>query len=313
MTISYETRNLGILAPATALPIHIKGTMLSEASLYTCSNNETTIAIQQYTTASSTFIIKSIHTTQPVELITQYNQSTCLWQALLQGEKISTQNLQHKNGLLKNQLFFATVPGSSYTTSMQEPGVYNIIEILVNDSLAEEFKPLFPALFTQNVLSSPIDTDLHHFIDSIRTARMSGLLWNYYIVARIKDILFHTCNKIVAAAQNPWSITETEWEGVNKAADIITEDISIHIPIPDLARRVGLNEYKLKKFFPLVHGKTIYAYLTHQRMRKAKELLLQNLSVKEVAARIGYRPSDLTITFIQHFGIMPSKFRNTKK
>jgi AraC-like DNA-binding protein len=312
MTISYEALNLGILAPATALPVHIKGTMLSEASLYTFSNNETTIAIQQYTTASSTFIIKSIHTTQPVELVTQYNRSTCLWQALSQGEQITTQNLQHKNGLLKNQLFFTTLPGSSYTTSIQAPGEYHIIEILVNDSLAEEFKSLFPALFRQNVHSSTIDTDLHHYIDSICTARMSGVLWNYYITARIKDILFHTCNKILAAAENPLSITEAEFESVNKAAEIIIQDISIHIPIPDLARRVGLNEFKLKKFFPVVHGKTIYAYLTHHRMLKAKELLLQNLSVKEVAARIGYRPSDLTSTFIQHFGIMPSKYRNTK-
>lgn len=313
MTISYEARNLGILTAATALPIHIKGTMLSEASLYTGSNNETTIAIQQYTTASCTCIIKSINTTQPVELLTQYNRSTCLWQALLEGEKITTQNVKHKNSLLKNQLFFTTVPGSSYTTSIQAPGKYNIIEILINDSLAEEFKPLFPALFNQYVHSSTTDTDLHQYIDSIRSARMSGVLWNYYIIARIKDMLFHTCNKIAAAAQNPLSITEAEMEGVNKAAEIITEDITIHIPIPDLARRVGLNEYKLKKFFPLVHGKTVYAYLTYHRMLKAKELLLQNLSVKEVAARIGYRPSDLTITFIQHFGIMPSKFRNTKK
>ena len=104
MTISYEARNLGILTPSTALPIHMKGTMLSEASLYAFSNDETTIAIQQYTAASFTFIIKSIHTSQPVELVTQVSQSTCLWQALLQGEKISTQNGQHKNSLLKNQL-----------------------------------------------------------------------------------------------------------------------------------------------------------------------------------------------------------------
>jgi AraC-like DNA-binding protein len=313
MTISYEARNLGILTPSTALPSHIKGTMLSEASLYTFSNNETTIVIQQYTTASSTFIIKSIHTAQPVELVTEYNQSACLWQALPEGEKITTQTVQHNNNLIKNQLFFTTVPGNSYTTAIQTPGAYNIIEILVTDTLAEEFKSLFPALFTQTTHSSTIDTDLHQQLDSIRTARMSGSLWNYYIVARIKDILFHTCHKIVEAAQNPLSITEAEWEGINKVAEIITEDITTHIPIPDLARRVGLNEYKLKKLFPLVHGKTIYAYLTHHRMRKAKELLLQNFSVKEVATRIGCRPSDLTITFIQHFGMAPSKFRNTKK
>lgn len=312
MTISHEARNLGILAPSTALPAHIHGTMLSEASLYLLESNETTIAVQQYTTDACTFIIKSINSFAPFELLTQQNQPVYLWQALTDGEKIISKSSLHQNGLLKNQLLFTQLNGSSYTTAFQTPGICNIIEILINDTMAGEFRSLFPALFTHPVLSSTIDTDLHHFLDSIRTARMAGALWNFFILARIKDILFHTCSKLVAAAQNPLSISEAELEAVNKAAEIITKDISKHIAIPDLARLVGLNEFKLKKIFPHVHGKTIYAYLTHQRMLKAKELLLQNLSVKEAAELLGYRPSDLTMTFIQHFGIKPSKFRKSK-
>lgn len=313
MTISYEALNLGILAPATALPSHIKGTMLSEASLFVFSNQHTTIAIQQYATASCTFIIKSISTTQPVELRTQLNQPACLWQGLTEGEKINTQSPQHNSGLLKNQLLFILSPITTGTINILSPGEYSIIEILFTTQLLDEFRQLFPSVFTCALHSSTIDTDLHQQIDHIRTARMSGNLWNFFIKSRINDILFHTCNKILALTQNPSSLSENDIIEMNKVAEIITTDISKHISIPELARSVQSNEYKIKKLFPLVHGKTIYAYLIHHRMLKAKEMLLQNHSVKQVAAAVGYRPSDLTMVFIQYFGISPSEVRNASK
>ena len=313
MTISYEALNLGILAPATALPNHIKGTMLSEASLYLFTNPATTIVVQQYTTPLCTFIVKTINTTNPVEIVTQHNLSGCLWQAVIEGEKINTQIQQHNTALFKNQLLLTPTPGNSYTTVIETSGEYNIIEILLTDTLVNEFKQLFPTLFNELAQTITIDTDLHQHLRSILTARMSGALWNFFIEARIKDILFHTCTKIALVDNNPLDITETQLQAVNKAAEIITKDISKHIPIPDLARRVGLNEFKLKKFFRHVHGKSIYSYLIHHRMLKAKELLEQNYTVKQVAAIVGYRPSDLTTVFYQHFSIYPKQVRKTNK
>lgn len=313
MTISYEALNLGILAPTTALPTHIKGTMLSEASLYLFTNTHTTIVVQQYTTPLCTFIVKTINTSNPVEILTQHNLSGCLWQAVTEGEKINTQQQQHNTGMLKNQLLLTPLAGNSFTTVIQTPGEYNIIEILLTDTLVHEFKQLFPTLFNELVQTITIDTDLHQHLRSILTARMSGALWNYFIEARIKDILFHSCSKMVSVSQNPLDITQSQLEAINEAAEIITKDISVHISIPDLSRKVGLNEFKLKKFFRHVHGKSIYGYLIHHRMLKAKELLEQNYTVKEVAAVVGYRPSDLTMVFFQHFGIYPKQVRKTNK
>jgi AraC-like DNA-binding protein len=313
MTISYEALNLGILAPATALPIHIKGTMLSEASLYLFTNTHTTIAVQHYSTPLCTFIIKAINTTKPVELKTLHNLPGYLWQALTEGEKINTPSLQQHAGLLKNQLLLTPLSGSSFITTIETPGEYIIIEILVTESLTTQFKPLFPSLFNELTQITTIDVDLHSHIRSITTARMSGMLWNYFMESRIKDILFHSCSKMVSVSQNPLDITQSQLEAVNEAAEIITKDISVHISIPDLSRKVGLNEFKLKKFFRHVHGKSIYGYLIHHRMLKAKELLEQNYTVKEVAVLVGYRASDLTTVFYQHFGIYPKEVRKTNK
>jgi AraC-like DNA-binding protein len=67
-----------------------------------------------------------------------------------------------------------------------------------------------------------------------------------------------------------------------------------------------LNEFRLKLLFKKVFGTGPYEYLIIKRLEKGKELLATGLSVKEVAAQVGYRPSDFTTSFRNHFGYPPS-------
>ncbi|TWI83258.1 AraC-like DNA-binding protein [Lacibacter cauensis] len=314
MTISYEARNLGILAPATALPNNIKGTLLSEAALYTFTNAETSIVVQQIKTTSCTFLLKQCSSTVPVQLYTAQHTHNWLLQALIEGDKTMTEQLQHPGTLLKNQVCFTPLLQQAYITSFQTPGNYTLVEILPAETLVNEFTALFPSIIKQAAeQTTAIDTELQQNIHAIRTARMSGNLWNYFLQARIRDILFHTCNNLTAATHKHHHIKEADIIAINKAAEIITADLAVHLTIPELARKVQLNEFKLKKYFRQLHGKSIYEFLVYQRMQKAKELLLQNKSVKEVAAIVGYRPSDLTMVFFQHFNMYPSEFRNSNK
>lgn len=314
MTISYEARNLGILAPATALPIHIKGTMLSEAALCTFNNTDTTIAVQQIDATSCSFLLKQCNTTVPVQLITSQHAYAWVLQALIEGEKINTAHLRHPGTLLKNQLCFTPLLQQSYQTTFHTPGTYTILEILINETLLNEFGVLYPAIMKKTARqTTSIDTELQQNIRSVLTARMSGNLWNYFLQARIRDILFHACSRLTAAPLVHNQIKEADIMAINKAAEIITADLSAHLTIPELAKKVQLNEFKLKKYFRQIHGKSVYEFLVYQRMQKAKELLQQNKSVKEVAAMVGYRPSDLTMVFFQHFYIYPSEVRNSNK
>jgi AraC-like DNA-binding protein len=67
-----------------------------------------------------------------------------------------------------------------------------------------------------------------------------------------------------------------------------------------------LNEFRLKKLFKNIFGVGPYEYLVRKRFQKAKILLESGLSVKEVAAQVGYRPSDFTTAFREYFGFTPS-------
>jgi AraC-like DNA-binding protein len=81
--------------------------------------------------------------------------------------------------------------------------------------------------------------------------------------------------------------------------------------LPELARSVGLNEFKLKVGFRVLFGASVFGYLRTQRMDRARRLLAhRELSVTEVAAHVGYQnPSKFAAAFRKHFGFPPSALR----
>lgn len=81
--------------------------------------------------------------------------------------------------------------------------------------------------------------------------------------------------------------------------------------LSELARQVGLNEYKLKLGFRQVFGVTAFGYLWHYRMERASELLTQgNYNIREVATMVGYvRQSSFAAAFRKKFGINPKVYQ----
>ncbi|MGH9452664.1 MAG: helix-turn-helix domain-containing protein [Terriglobia bacterium] len=86
---------------------------------------------------------------------------------------------------------------------------------------------------------------------------------------------------------------------------------SEHLLVGRLAARVGLSRSRFEHLFKPETGTTVKAYLRRVRLLAASDLLGDwTLSVKEVAARVGYTwPSDLTRDFRKQFGMTPSRWR----
>lgn len=81
--------------------------------------------------------------------------------------------------------------------------------------------------------------------------------------------------------------------------------------IVELAKLVGLNEFKLKKGFKELFGTTIFGFIHSRRMRLAKQLLLgTDKSAKEIAYEIGYNsPQYFSKAFKKEFGCSPNSIR----
>lgn len=81
--------------------------------------------------------------------------------------------------------------------------------------------------------------------------------------------------------------------------------------IVELAKLVGLNEYKLKKGFKELFGTTVFGFIHASRMSLAKRLLLgTDKSAKEIGYEAGYSsPQHFSKAFKKEFGISPNSIR----
>lgn len=81
--------------------------------------------------------------------------------------------------------------------------------------------------------------------------------------------------------------------------------------LPELARQVGLNDYKLKLGFRQVFGTTAFGYLWHYRMEQARQLLMEGQhNIKEVATIVGYsKQCNFAAAFRKKFGVNPKVYQ----
>lgn len=105
----------------------------------------------------------------------------------------------------------------------------------------------------------------------------------------------------------PQPLKPDDVERIYHARNILLCNLEHPPSLLELARQVGLNDYKLKLGFRQVFGTTAFGYLHEIRMERSRQLLLENrMSVKEVARAVGYvNQSRFAAAFRKQFGVTP--------
>ena len=74
----------------------------------------------------------------------------------------------------------------------------------------------------------------------------------------------------------------------------------------ELAREIGVNDFKLKRDFKRSFGETIFGYVRRRRLEQASTHLGNGLSVQEAAYAAGYQcPRCFADAFRRQFGVLP--------
>jgi transcriptional regulator GlxA family with amidase domain len=96
-----------------------------------------------------------------------------------------------------------------------------------------------------------------------------------------------------------------------EATRIVAQEYAAELELDDIARRVASSRRQIQRVFAEVGNTTFRAYLTRVRMRRAAELLsTSGPTVREVAARVGYRqPAQFAKAFRRHLGAAPATYR----
>ncbi|MBL3520484.1 helix-turn-helix domain-containing protein [Aliarcobacter lanthieri] len=139
-----------------------------------------------------------------------------------------------------------------------------------------------------------------------------GKLNDIYLQSKVLEIIYNEFNEI----NNCFCKTKCNCENVKlsnddidalyRAKDIVllTQDFP---DLPSLARKVALNEFKLKFGFRKLFNTTVGQMILERKMIYAKQLLeTSEYSVSEVAFYVGYKyQQSFSNAFLQFFGIRP--------
>ncbi len=155
-----------------------------------------------------------------------------------------------------------------------------------------------------------ISAKIFSVIEDIKNCFYRGLTRKIYMESKVYELiaLSHYNLDIEKQSRN---LAGDDVEKIKFAAQLIRENIDNPFTIVELARKVGVNQTKLKEGFKTVFGDTVFGYLQEIRMNKARHYLSDtSLSIQEISHLSGYQNvSNFSIAFKRIFGYPPTKLR----
>ncbi|MEO1052091.1 MAG: AraC family transcriptional regulator [Bacteroidota bacterium] len=159
-----------------------------------------------------------------------------------------------------------------------------------------------------------VDAKIQNAIDDILLNPYAGQIRNVFLLAKGLELL-------VLCVENYKKLNETTYtyvksrqdkEKIVAARDFINDRITQPPNLTEIAKEVGLNEFKLKNGFKEVFHSTVFGYLTERRLNRARQMLLDTeMSAAEVSVQLGYSsPQHFNKQFRSKFGATPNSIRN---
>jgi AraC-like DNA-binding protein len=155
-------------------------------------------------------------------------------------------------------------------------------------------------------------------LEKILHCSFHGKTKQIYLEGQCLELIALKLEQLKAPNQHhrkPCSLNLDDVDRIRLAKKIMTENADDPPSLMELARQVGLNDFKLKGGFRQVYGTTVFGYLYQYRMETAQRLLAeQRMNIKEVAQAVGYASqSRFAEAFRKRFGMNPKSYLLSKK
>ncbi len=178
--------------------------------------------------------------------------------------------------------------------------------------------------FAQNIMDgknamladnwAAINPAIQQVIQQVIHCSYTGELQKLFLLSKSIELLVlcaETYND--AAAQKETFIkTKTDKEKIIAVRDLVNERVHCPPNLTEIAKTVGLNEYKLKRGFKETFNTTVFGYLAEQRLFLAKQYLNDTQkTAAEISFELGYAtPQHFNNAFKKKFGVTPALVRN---
>jgi AraC-like DNA-binding protein len=141
-----------------------------------------------------------------------------------------------------------------------------------------------------------------------------GLTRRLYLESKGIEIMAYYVENLSQQPESCQQVSSLKPDDINRiyyAREILFQNLQNPPSLIDLAKLVGLNDYKLKVGFRHCFGNTVFGCLHDYRMAEAKKLLeTKKFNVNEVARSVGYASeTSFSSAFRKKFGVSPSIYR----
>lgn len=159
-----------------------------------------------------------------------------------------------------------------------------------------------------------IDYSIEQVIRQIINCNYSTELKKMFLLSKSIELLVLSAESY-SYSENKKEIfvkNKSDKEKIIAVRDLINENLNCPPNLNQIAKTIGLNEYKLKRGFKEVFNNTVFGYLTEQRLNLAMQYLKDTQKTSsEIAYSLGYAtPQHFSKAFKKKFGFAPNSVRN---
>jgi len=159
-----------------------------------------------------------------------------------------------------------------------------------------------------------IHSGIGQVIDQIIHCQYRGDLKKLFLLSKSIELLVLSAEacQVTADKKDLYIRSKSDKEKLIAVRDLIHQKIDCPPNLSEIARTVGLNEYKLKRGFKETFNNTVFGYLADLRLQLAHRYLKDTQkTAAEIAFDLGYTtPQHFNNAFKKKFGFTPFSVRN---
>jgi AraC family transcriptional activator of pyochelin receptor len=159
-----------------------------------------------------------------------------------------------------------------------------------------------------------VNPAIEQVIQQVMNCSYTGDLKKIFMLSKSLELLVLSAEACTFAEERRevYIKTKADKEKIIAVRDLINERVNCPPNLSEIAKAVGLNEYKLKRGFKEIFDTTVFGYLTDQRLNLAHQYLCDtDKTAAEIAFNLGYAtPQHFNNAFKKKFGTTPYLVRN---
>lgn len=126
---------------------------------------------------------------------------------------------------------------------------------------------------------------------------------------KLEAVMLHILQNANLSLAESRSSASRNYKNIVRA---MNDNIDKPLTLDQLAQLTGLTTANLKKCFQKYSGMGVMAYFTKLKMAKAKSLIQENLSMREISERLGYSSQNYFSTvFKREYGLSPLDYKKS--